>query len=61
MQKDRTELLRELSAHVGRPDFAEIAARITREMQQPAPEPPKPAPRNVGAPRRPSTPTRRAS
>ncbi|WP_431854556.1 hypothetical protein [Azospirillum sp.] len=61
MQKDRTELLRELSAHVGRPDFAEIAARITREMQQPASEPSKPAPRNVGAPRRPSTAARRAS
>jgi len=53
MQKDRMELLRELSAHVGRADFAQIAERITREMQPP--EPAKPAPRNVGAPRRPST------
>ncbi|HYH37368.1 MAG TPA: hypothetical protein VD860_04030 [Azospirillum sp.] len=60
MQKDRMELLRELSAHVGRADFAQIAERITREMQ-PVSEPPKPAPRNVGAPRRPSTAARRVS
>lgn len=53
MEKDRMALLRELSAHVGRADFAQVAERISREMQPPAP--PKPAPRNVGAPRRPST------
>ena len=65
MPKDRMELLRELSAYVGRPDFAQIAERITREMQPPPqppkPEPPKPAPRAAGVPRRPSTLARRAS
>lgn len=59
MAKDRMDLLRELSAHVGRPDFAQVAERITREMRPV--EVPKPRTLIVGAPRRPSTRPRRAS
>ncbi len=58
MEKDRMALLRELSAHIGRPDFAEIAERITREMQ--ATESVRPGPRVAGAPRPPARLARRA-
>lgn len=58
MAKDRMELLRELSAHIGQADFARIAERITREMRPP--EAPKPPERIAGVPRRPSTLRRRA-
>jgi len=53
MDKDRMALLRELSAHVGRPDFEELVERVTREMQ-PVAEAVKVPPKIVGAPRRPA-------
>jgi hypothetical protein len=59
MEQDRMALLRELSAHIGRPDFDELVERVTREMQ-PVVNVVKPLPKPVGAPRRPATLPRRA-
>ena len=53
MEKDRMTLLRELSAHIGRPDFDQLVERVTREMQ-PVAEAVKVPPKIVGAPRRPA-------
>lgn len=59
MEPDRMAMLRELSAHIGRPDFDQLVERVTREMQ-PVVDVVKPLSKIVGAPRRPATLPRRA-
>ena len=61
MATDRMALIRELSRHVGQPDFLEVAERIRRDLAATAaPDHAKPARAPDRALRRPST-TRRCA
>ncbi|MBP2313761.1 hypothetical protein [Azospirillum soli] len=52
---DRMAKLRELSQHIGKADFLQVAERVAREVKAPMAEPAPVSQRMTGAPRRPAT------